>query len=250
MVEASTHWSMEELLRVTLSTPTAEDGRRKWTGGPTRSPPRTTRHDSCDSRFARATRILTAVRQQTIREVGRSSATALTNIKDMHVATRARSKSFAVPRTPSLTTGVRAPAMPSDTDDAIDESHVSRSRQTYLAIRDRIVRGELPPESRLIEAQLASDLGVSRTPIRDALAQLTRDGFVVAGRPARRLELTVAPLRHSAVDELWTLIGGIEWAALGRLGRLSPAEQRALADRLEEINDQLRSLMKPRKAAA
>lgn len=51
--------------------------------------------------------------------------------------------------------------------------------QAYQALRRMILAGELAPGQRLVEAQLARDLQVSRTPIREALGQLRRESLVV-----------------------------------------------------------------------
>jgi DNA-binding GntR family transcriptional regulator len=53
--------------------------------------------------------------------------------------------------------------------------------RAYTALRDVIVSLNVydePGEMRLDERQLAQDLGVSRTPVREAMAQLEREGFV------------------------------------------------------------------------
>lgn len=50
--------------------------------------------------------------------------------------------------------------------------------QAYLAIRERIDSGELPRGSRLHQEQLAADLGVSRTPVREAMRRLAAEGRV------------------------------------------------------------------------
>src|SRR5215210_8936182 len=53
--------------------------------------------------------------------------------------------------------------------------------RAYTALKDTIVSlnvYEQPGEVRLDERQLASDLGISRTPVREAMAQLEREGFV------------------------------------------------------------------------
>jgi DNA-binding GntR family transcriptional regulator len=47
------------------------------------------------------------------------------------------------------------------------------------AIREAIVNGQLNPGERLMEQQLAEDLGVSRTPIREAIRKLELEGFVL-----------------------------------------------------------------------
>jgi DNA-binding GntR family transcriptional regulator len=54
----------------------------------------------------------------------------------------------------------------------------SLHEQTYQALRTSILSGELPPGERLVETQLAQQLAVSRTPIREALRQLQREGLV------------------------------------------------------------------------
>jgi len=49
----------------------------------------------------------------------------------------------------------------------------------YENLKRRIISVELTPGSPIIEAEFAEELGVSKTPIREALRQLERDGFVV-----------------------------------------------------------------------
>lgn len=56
--------------------------------------------------------------------------------------------------------------------------HVSLALRVYRAIKDRILTGEIPPGSRLRDEELAAQLGVSRTPVREALMSLMREGLV------------------------------------------------------------------------
>lgn len=49
----------------------------------------------------------------------------------------------------------------------------------YSAIKDAILSFELEPGTPLVEHDLAKQLGVSKTPVRDALQELEREGFVV-----------------------------------------------------------------------
>ncbi len=50
--------------------------------------------------------------------------------------------------------------------------------QAYAAIRERIISGALPRGSRLHQEDLAAELGVSRTPVREALRRLGAEGLV------------------------------------------------------------------------
>jgi DNA-binding GntR family transcriptional regulator len=52
--------------------------------------------------------------------------------------------------------------------------------QTYEALRDSILSGQLAPGDRLVETQLAEQLQVSRTPIREAIRQLQREELICA----------------------------------------------------------------------
>ncbi len=60
--------------------------------------------------------------------------------------------------------------------------------QVYAVLRRRILDGELPRGARLRQEALADELGVSRTPLREALRRLAAEGFVVF-RPNRGAEV-------------------------------------------------------------
>ena len=67
------------------------------------------------------------------------------------------------------------------------ESNFKVNMNEYLPLRDvvfntlrqAILRGELKPGERLMEIQLANKLGVSRTPIREAIRKLELEGLVL-----------------------------------------------------------------------
>ncbi len=52
------------------------------------------------------------------------------------------------------------------------------AERAYAQIRDNIIRGKYPPKSRLREAQLATELNMSRTPVREGLRQLAHEGII------------------------------------------------------------------------
>ena len=49
----------------------------------------------------------------------------------------------------------------------------------FATLREAILKGELKPGERLMELQLAAKLGVSRTPIREAIRMLQKEGLAV-----------------------------------------------------------------------
>jgi DNA-binding GntR family transcriptional regulator len=119
---------------------------------------------------------------------------------------------------------------------AAEAPHGSRPEQVYLRLRDLIVQGLLAPGSRVVEMEVATRLGVSRTPVREALQRLQQEGFVVGAPGAQQARLTVAPLTRADVHELLNIVGELEglgarWAAgQGQPGR------RALATKLKALN--------------
>lgn len=93
-------------------------------------------------------------------------------------------------------------------------------------IRDMIVDGAYPPGSRLPERVLCETLGISRTPLREAMKVLASEGLVeiAPNRGAR-----VAGLTADDVDELFPVMGALE-ALAGEL-----ACQRITETELAEI---------------
>jgi DNA-binding GntR family transcriptional regulator len=100
-----------------------------------------------------------------------------------------------------------------------------RSEQMGDQIEERIVTGVYPPGMRLDETELASSFGVSRTPIREALIQLSSEGLVEI-RPRRGA--IVAEIGQQRLYEMFEVMAELE-AMCGRLAtrRITEAEQSA-----------------------
>ena len=82
---------------------------------------------------------------------------------------------------------------------AEDSRPASLADEAYAALRDRIVDCRLAPGLRVTEKQLAAELGVGHTPVRQALARLDNDGLVKT-LPRRGYQIT--PLTIESVNEL------------------------------------------------
>jgi GntR family transcriptional regulator of gluconate operon len=90
----------------------------------------------------------------------------------------------------------------------------SLGAQVARVLRQRIVRGDLAPGSRITEESLAEEFEVSRGPVRDALTQLSFENLVrVSHRPRG---VYVIGLSGDDVDQLYSLRGALEQLALSR----------------------------------
>ncbi|MGN6033257.1 MAG: GntR family transcriptional regulator [Thermomicrobiales bacterium] len=100
-------------------------------------------------------------------------------------------------------------------------------------LRNQIFDGTLQPGDRIVESRLARDLGISQTPVREALRELEQMGLVVSypnrGASVRRIEPKDA-------EEMYTLRAHLE--ALGvdlLLDRLTPQDIDALNGLIDEM---------------
>jgi DNA-binding GntR family transcriptional regulator len=104
----------------------------------------------------------------------------------------------------------------------------------YEAIRDAIVEGRYEPDEKLIQEQVATDLGVSRTPVRDALNRLAHEGLVTW---SPGYGYVVNELTDEAIDEMHQVRELLEERALmlscGRLDRVQAARMRALIEEMD-----------------
>ena len=93
-------------------------------------------------------------------------------------------------------------------------------------VLDEILDGTLAPGSDVNEAALAASLGVSRTPLREALLALEREGFLLseAGRGFR-----IVPLNERDVDEIYPMLWTIEGLAVRSGGPVTTERKKRLA---------------------
>ncbi|MFT7680492.1 MAG: DNA-binding GntR family transcriptional regulator [Planctomycetota bacterium] len=72
--------------------------------------------------------------------------------------------------------------------------HSTLAEKAYFYIREKLSRGELLPGTRLVNRTLAAEIGVSFTPVREAINQLASEGLVEyirgAGAYVRRIDRT------------------------------------------------------------
>jgi DNA-binding GntR family transcriptional regulator len=86
-------------------------------------------------------------------------------------------------------------------------SRVNICERAVARLRSLIVHGEFAPETALVEAELCAMLGISRTPLREALKLLAAQGLVELrqNRSAR-----VASMKSEEIADLFQALSGIE----------------------------------------
>ena len=116
--------------------------------------------------------------------------------------------------------------------------HGSRPDQVYVRLRDLIVQGSLAPGSRIVETEIATRLGVSRTPVREALQRLQQEGFVMGAPGAQQSRLTVSPLTRDDVHELLNIVGALEGLGARHAASSETNDRKALVKELRALNQE------------
>ncbi len=102
----------------------------------------------------------------------------------------------------------------------------------HSELRNKLIKRDLEPDSRIIESQLSEQLGISRTPLREALFKLEREGFI---RSDLAKGFTVNPLSSKEVKELYPIIWTLEGLAI----RLAVPYLPSIVKDLKGINQEL-----------
>lgn len=116
------------------------------------------------------------------------------------------------------------------------DSPVERRRLSDIAyerLRNAIVTGELPPGEKVRDAQLSARLGLSRTPVREALARLVDSGLVEA-KPG--VHTRVSSLSRQDVENTLSVLQALDQLAVQTaVPRLTPADIDAMRAAQEDF---------------
>jgi DNA-binding GntR family transcriptional regulator len=124
------------------------------------------------------------------------------------------------------------------------EGDVSERDRAYDAVLERILDGRLPAGTRLVEASMSRELSLSRTPLREALFLLQREGFV---ETQLRRGFSVRPLSEREAREIYSIVAHLEILAV----RESWPQILSLSKGLRAINKRFFAARRtPRRAVA
>ena len=108
---------------------------------------------------------------------------------------------------------------------------VTKKEYVALRLREMIVSGQMAPGTRVRQLQLAADLGISATPVREAIRQLETEGYLQS-RP--HVGASVRQINREGLEEIYHVRSMLEgWLAREAATRMTDAdlgELRALCD--------------------
>jgi DNA-binding GntR family transcriptional regulator len=116
---------------------------------------------------------------------------------------------------------------------------VSLVDRAYWEVRRRILDNVYPPGHQVLELELAADLKMSRTPVREALVRLQNENFV---NLIPRHGMRVVLLSLSDLRDMYEALGALEFMAIERLARakLDEATLSPIRESLDQMDRALR----------
>jgi DNA-binding GntR family transcriptional regulator len=115
------------------------------------------------------------------------------------------------------------------------QQFVNAQELAYATLRDWILHGPLRPGEPLRDIDIAEQLGISRTPVREALIRLAQDGLVESAR-GRGTKVTDLKIEQAPqLFEVGAVLDG--YAAKVAATRLGPADLEQLRDVLKKMED-------------
>lgn len=117
-------------------------------------------------------------------------------------------------------------------------NHLSVRERTYEYLKSNILAGRFAPGERLAEEHLAEELGVSRTPVREALHKLEQEGLI---EPLESRGFCIPHDSPEEVKELFDLRAVLEGYTLRLIcERITEEQLKMLAGMIEHSEDALR----------
>lgn len=108
--------------------------------------------------------------------------------------------------------------------------------EAYDRLNELIVTGELAPMTKIRVSDLSEELGISRTPLREALLRLENDGLIIS--KANRWTM-VAPININDALNIYPIISSLECLALSQgFDKIKDSD----IEELEKINEGINNL--------
>jgi DNA-binding GntR family transcriptional regulator len=99
-----------------------------------------------------------------------------------------------------------------------ESTRISRTDEAYRILKAEIMANRMPPGFQAMETELAAQMGISRTPIREAVIRLSEEGLVEV---RRRRGIRVLPISVTDMREIYDLLTLLEANCARRLTEAS-----------------------------
>lgn len=120
------------------------------------------------------------------------------------------------------------------------ETPLSRVELVYRKLRDSIITNQFPPGYQALEPEIAKNLGVSRTPVREALIRLEAENLI---QLVPRRGMRVLPLVPEDIKEINEILTGLECMAVELFAKQNPGHDvlEPMETALDEMDTALRN---------
>jgi DNA-binding GntR family transcriptional regulator len=108
-----------------------------------------------------------------------------------------------------------------NTESMVTEANLSLVDQAHRAIRQRVLDNVWSPGYQALEQEIALSLGMSRTPVREALIRLQQEGFVEI---IPRRGVRVLPVSPSDMRDIYQILTALEGMAVELVARRRPSK--------------------------
>ena len=132
----------------------------------------------------------------------------------------------------------RPPAAPTSAAPEVNGRSKSRVAEAHAIVRRRILDNVYLPGHSVLESELADELGISRTPMREAMLRLANEGLVEV---VPRHGMRVLPVSAADMAEIYVVLSALESAAAELLAKRRPSDA-ALRPLVDATSDMSRAL--------
>lgn len=109
------------------------------------------------------------------------------------------------------------------------------SQKVYRVLKTKIVKGILKPQAKLLEGKIAQQLGVSRTPVREAIQKLIAEGFVKKTPNLSLFVIEISPFEYQEVLQVRAILEGLAACLLAK--KITEIEIKQLEENIEQTKD-------------
>jgi len=109
------------------------------------------------------------------------------------------------------------------------------SQKVYRVLKTKIVKGILKPKAKLLEGKIAQQLGVSRTPVREAIQKLIAEGFVKKTPNLSLSVIEISPFEYQEVLQVRATLEGLAARLLAK--KITEIEIKQLQNNIEQTKD-------------